>query len=361
MCTAVLFRGLVDSPRLPSWPEAWRAELDRLLEHRLSGLALAAAHEEGVSIPAEVDEALHHTHEAEAMRTMAVDLLGARVVETLAGVGIATVVTKGPGIAGAYPDPSLRTYMDLDIVVSRSDFSDALAVLRGKGYDESVHMQARDYFHRYCREAINLVHPDGTSVDLHHTIPPWYWGERIGFDALLGASERLDTGSGPIRVASYRHNLLVAALHVVSDKDRPGYGLRTWRDVAALVERCDPDEVAGEARRCRLGWWLRFVLDELPASERRNAVLSRLRSDEPGARDRLRLRFLLPPAVGSRHIVGRVFRLPVSNGAAFLAGEVVPSRESIQTKLGPDSSYLDWWRYAGGRLLARLRERDDSG
>jgi hypothetical protein len=358
VCQAVLFRGLIDGPAVPASAGAWQAEAARLVEHRLAGLALAAAADDGVGLPTPIERQLRQAHGEDAMRTMAVDVLGARVVTMLDAAGIPSVVTKGPGVARSYPDPSLRTYMDLDVMVDRPVFARALALLRAEGYDETVRLQAREYFHRYCREAINLVHADGTSVDLHHTVPPWYWGRRLRFDELLSESDPLETGSGRIRLASPAHNLLVACLHVVSDKDRPGYGLRTWRDVVALATICDPDRAAATANGCGLAWWVRFILDEVPPSPRLASLRDRLDPARPGPADRARLSVLLAPR--PRLALSRAARLPAPNAVAFLAGEAVPSRQSIETKLGPGRSYLDWWRYGVRRMVGAPGDGDDA-
>ena len=75
-----------------------------------------------------------------------------------------------------------------------------------------------------------------------------------------------------------------------------------------------------------------------------------------GPVDRLRLRGLLPPGIGSRHQVGLVFRLPIPNSVAFLAGYLGPSRSFLRERYGAPWAYGRWW----GDAFARLEHARES-
>ena len=359
--SAVLWHGLTGAPAVPADPGAWAREADVLVEHRLSALALKAAARAGVDLPPGVETLLVARQRLDALVTMGVDAFGPEVVADLEGAGIPSVVTKGPAVAQAYPSRGDRPYMDLDVVVAPRDFARTMDRLRGSGFDQTIRLQARDYFDRHCLEAVNLVRADGAAIDVHHHIPPWAWGRRLDFTRLRRRSVPFRSRRTRIQVAHPVHGLLVCALHVVSDKKRPGQSLRVWRDVAALAGRCDPGDAANEARECRLDWWLRFILGELPPFAQPSSLIALLGRAEPNAADRLRLRFLLPPGVGARHHLGQAFRVPVPNALAFVLGELFPSRSSIRFKLGPDSTYLDWWRVTAARLRAATPSRAETG
>jgi hypothetical protein len=72
----------------------------------------------------------------------------------------------------------------------------------------------------------------------------------------------------------------------------------------------------------------RFGADGI--SIRPRPLMDRLGTPQPPPGDAFRLRRLLPPALGSRHQIAQVFRLPAPNAMAFLAGYVVPSREFLR-------------------------------
>lgn len=344
VASSVLWHGMAAAPPVPDDRAAWAGEADILVEHGLSALAIKAATAGGVELPAAVKEQLVARQRLDALVTMSVEAFGPDVVQDLERAGIPSVVTKGPAVAQAYPTRGDRPYVDLDVVVAPGDFAPAMNLLRKAGFNQTVGLQARDYFDRYCLEAVNLFRSDGAAIDLHHHIPPWVWGRHLDFARLHRRSVPMRLRRSDIRVAHPVHSLLICALHIVSDKKHPGQSLRVWRDVATLAGRNDPSDTADEARRCRLDWWLRFILAELPPFAQPGDLLTLLRGAEPTPADRLRLRYLLPPGLGARHHLGQAFRVPVPSAIAFLFGEAFPSRTSIERKLGPGGTYLDWWR-----------------
>jgi hypothetical protein len=348
----VLFHGIHGAPAPPRDPYAWSEELPLLLRHRLAGLAIAAATSEGIPISDAVRDRLHDSQQATTARTLAVESAAIQVLQALEGRQIPYVVPKGPGIARAYPDASLRPFGDLDILVRPERFNAALELIVGLGFSAYFEGgEPRAYFDRYCREGVNLVRDDGGSVDLHHRIPPWVWGERLPFQRLLHRSREVDIAGGTVNVLAPEHNFLVACLHVVSDRGvRPGYKLMTWRDVATLGATCDPVAVAVEARDARLDWYLATILRELPPSIRPAALLRLLGNASPSRGDAFRLHRLLPPAMGSKHQIAQAFRLPAPNACAFLAGYVVPSRRFLTKRYEGRGGYIRWWREATGRL-----------
>jgi hypothetical protein len=351
---AALFGDLEGSPPAPSDPSAWDRELPALLHHRLAGLALAAALRNEVQLHEETRSQLHASQLRSTARALAVESTALEAIGALDARGIPAVVTKGPGIATAYPQRSLRPYGDLDALVHPEWFEVALRVLHTLGYEEYFDGgEPRSYFDRYCREGVNLVREDGGSIDLHHHVPPWVFGERLRFAQLYAASSEEEVAGGRVRVVDPAHNLLIAALHVISDRRvYPGHKLLTWRDVVTLAHACDAEVAATEARRMELDWYLAFILRQVPASMRPRALVQRLGHPRLRRTDAFRLRRLLPPGIGSRHQIAQAFRLPLPNAGLFLAGYVVPSREFLERRFGSRRAYLAWWRDAFLRFRA---------
>jgi hypothetical protein len=170
------------------------------------------------------------------------------------------------------------------------------------------------------------------------------------FESLLERSRVLPLGDGTVRIAHPLHNFLIACLHMISDKGRPGREPMIWRDVAVLGRACPPEEVTREARRVGIDWCARLILEELPPYARPAELLRHLGGARPGPLDAFRLRHLLPPSIGSKHQVAMVFRLPVLNGLAFMGGYLVPSPRFIRARYGRALAYGSWWRDAFGRL-----------
>ncbi len=326
----------------PTRPEQWEAEAELLAGHRLAATALRHAREVGVDLPPAVEAALQTSSFEWAVRTQETIVRSVGALDALRGAGIAFVVTKGPGIAAAYPRRGERPFSDLDVVVRPADFEQAHRALSALGMaEEDKNMPPWPFFNRRCREGVNLRSLGGASVDLHHHVSPWYWTSHLAVEGLMAEARPLDGISTEIPCVSPRHNLVVAGLHIVSDRGRPGSSLIVWRDLLALAEVCDPADAASAAAQARLAGWLHWVLLSLPAEVRPIALLDALAAHHQPIPGRRRAELLLPPRLGSRHLVGQALRLPLANGVLFLGGTAVPSRHFVNAKAG---GYRRWWR-----------------
>jgi hypothetical protein len=192
-------------------------------------------------------------------------------------------------------------------------------------------------------------------MDLHHHLPPWLWTRQVDFKALIAAVEVHRFAGSDLPLLPPVYNLLVSALHVVSDHNRPGQTLMAWRDVLTLARGCHSDEVLRVAERWELLGWLRWIIGELPDEVRPSELSDLLLASGQRPGNRLRLRHLLPPSFGSRHTIGQALRLPALNSLCYLAGMFVPCRQFLQTKLpGSRLTYVRWWIGCVQRfLLAR--------
>jgi Uncharacterised nucleotidyltransferase len=345
-----LFHGIDGAPPGAS-PEDWARDLHLIVHHRLAGLALAAVAADGTKLDQRTEELLTQARETDVVRSMAAEVAAPAAIARLREADVSSVVTKGPGIADTYPQPALRPFRDIDILVSRERFPRARRGLESLGFHSLPDRERpRAYFDLQCREAVNLFRDDGTSIDLHHHIPPWIWGRRLHFQDIRHRAQMFQLPAGTIPVADRLHNLVIACLHLISDGGRPGQTLLIWRDLVSLAHATDPRDGAEEARRVGLDWCLSFVLRALPDFARPPELLHHLGGARPDPAEGFRLRHLLPPAVGSRHVVGQAFRLPFPNAVSFLAGYLVPSRAFLKGRYGSPNAYRRWWGDAFGRL-----------
>lgn len=342
--TAVLFHDLPSAPAPPTDPATWKRDLPEVVSHRLSGLALDCLRTHGLQMPTEIVEPLKNAVIRESIVTMTMEGLAAQTAQVFQSHGIPFVITKGPGIAAAYRDPSFRPFVDVDVLVTPDRFEDSLHALNTLGLRRSPLADPRPYFANLCREAVSVEDQIARSVDVHHHIPPWIWGSRLRLRELLASARHLAIANTDIPVPSEPHNLLIAALHVISDKNRPGQSLMVWRDVLELSRRCDESAVAMAATSARIDWLFRFILSQVPATWRPWHLVDALTESRPPLLDRMRLRFALPPGAGS-WMLAPIFRLPIKNAAAYLAGYVFPTAAYLRKQQG-SASYLRWWRAA---------------
>ncbi len=146
--------------------------------------------------------------------------------------------------------------------------------------------------------------------------------------------------------ASAADNLLVSALHIVSDKNSPGATLMAWRDFLLLAHVSGTDDVLQRAQPDRTVW-VDQMGDERPSSGSLPTPLVEAFADEdprvPGTR---RLKMVMSPGVVSRRsVLNQVFRLPLINALKYLAGLIWPTSDFLGTKVGDVTHpHLRWWQ-----------------
>jgi hypothetical protein len=268
-------------------------------------------------------------------------------LECLEAASIPFVLTKGAGIAQHCAAMSDRPFVDIDVLVPPSLFRRALGSLRNDGLVERLQTQEPwDVFNRFCREAINLRSEAGGSIDLHHRVSPWCWSEGLTHEHLLSRAQSIDVFGVHLPVVSAQDNLMVVALHVVSDKSHPGHTYRAWRDLLVLVNACSVESVVHCAQETGLAAWLEWIIGCLPEEVRPTELLTALSNTGPRMHNAFRLRMLLPPRLAAEHpMLGRTIRVPVPQAALFVAGTLVPSASYLRNRY-PDEKhrYLKWWR-----------------
>jgi hypothetical protein len=358
---SVLFADF-DHRAAPTTGDAWLAEYETLIEHSLAGVALRVIRQRSIIVPPQVLGRLQESQFQEMMVTSAVVRRSQSGIESLRLANIPFVVTKGPGIALQGISVTDRPYIDLDVLVDPSHYVKARSVLASVGYRQNDNsIQPWGIFDRYCQEATNLRTVDGGSIDLHHRVSPWYWSTGLSFDLLATAAKSKEVFGAQLPLASPEHNLLVTGLHVVSDKTRPGQTLRAWRDVLVLAGQCSVDSAVEAAKATGLCAWMVWIFKCLPEEVQPIELLLRLDEQEQRLVGNRRLRLILPPRLGSRHVLGLALRLPTTHAALYAAGVLVPSSKFLRFRF-PDERYryLLWWRSAFRNLISKARHRLES-
>jgi hypothetical protein len=325
------------------------ADLDSIETQRLSTLAIELIRISGADVEPAAAEALQTDSFRRVVSLHRIAIRGAEAVELLRTSGIDCVVSKGPGIAQYYPRTVDRPFGDIDILVGPADFGTALKVLATHGYDEEAGSRPPwAYFNRHCREAVNLRSPDGGSVDLHHHVPPWYWATKgLPTEMLVQTATRFSVYGVELPCLPPEYNLLVSALHIVSDRNQPGRTLLAWRDVYELARVVDPVHMAETAARASMSGWLEAILRALPSDLQPRDLIRQLSSQSSHIAGDLRLRLLLRIQDDHKTIIMSQFlRLPLASGIPYLAGSLFPSRSFIRAhrRQGLRHPYWHWWR-----------------
>lgn len=335
------------------WPHIAEPPVDRLADatilevvrQRLAPFLVRAIAAESSQEALQITELQRRQLSAAAfrsqLRTASVVNRSAPLLDRLTGADIPWAVTKGPGIASSYADPTLRVFDDLDVVVTVQDFPHALKVLRAAGLGESPGSEPpREALVRLCREAVNLQDDEGASVDLHDRVPPWLWTTRLTPREIISTSVTREVSGHQLRCASLEHNLLIASLHLVSDRNRPGASLLIWRDLVELGHAVDVNAAVALATRLGLGGWLLGTLLGLPPQVRPHALVAALVDGDPRLPHRGRLRYLLSLSDRSSVVVTQTARLPVWRGAVFAGAMAFPSRKFLRAR---GLNLGSWW------------------
>lgn len=178
---------LTETPSRPLDQPAWR---DLLLEARRERIIplLAQAVMSG-SLPvtdAQATEVVDlDTHAMGSVLMLEAMLL--RVAEILEPAVVPFQVLKGPAVAHLdYPDPALRDFGDIDLLIRPHDLDRAIAVLADQGYVRRF-PEPRPGFDRRFTKSVSVVNSEGQELDLHRTLASGVFGLRVKVGMLWSA------------------------------------------------------------------------------------------------------------------------------------------------------------------------------
>jgi hypothetical protein len=334
----VLWADLADFPEPDS---AFDAEVGVMVRNRLAWLALQVA-------PASASSAaLTHLRQSAfvaAAFSVEVTKAGAEVCEQLASRGFDPVVVKGPTLALAWRNPGQRAFTDLDVYVRTAQFKDAIAELERHGFAERIETALPwDAMRVLCREGTNLVRSPTERIDLHHRVPPWHWS--AGLTKLVLHGERHQVTFGGLRLPAVPDevNFLIACLHLVSDRSRPGETLIIWRDLVELGRTIDAERLASVAAVSGLGGWVRAVISALPIRTRLHDMFDLL-PEQPVPYQRRLERVARRQTTLQRVPIEMLLRLPIPRAAVYAAGIALPSPRYLASRYGSVGVGLRrWW------------------
>jgi hypothetical protein len=179
---------------------------------------------------------------------------------------VEAMVLKGAALAQVvYPDPGLRPFSDIDILVRRRDAETAHALLNGLGYrlnywggaidpPSSTDLRfrsARQYFHE---------NRDYLSIDLYWQLGRYPYVVPLDYAALWERASRVTLGNVPARVLSPEDMVLHLSLEFILGVWYGVPEVKYLRDIAEVVHRQDVDwpSLSSQVRRSALASPLYF-------------------------------------------------------------------------------------------------------
>ncbi|MFA5884661.1 MAG: nucleotidyltransferase family protein [Acidimicrobiia bacterium] len=245
---AIAAWGLPTAHRLPPGPladDTFGALLARCETQRVLGF-LGSATADGFPVTDAQREQVEERWSAWLGHTVRVERRVLDVLDVLDRAGIAGLVLKGVALShSAYPDPNLRVFGDVDVLIQPGRLHDAAATLVAAFGTARAEPELRPgYDDRFGREV--LVPVGAVEVDLHRTFVNGAYGMRIDLDALFRAPDRVTIGGRAVGVLAPPDRLLHAA-YASTLSDWPPR-LVAYRDLAQILTHDDPDPDAVLAR-----------------------------------------------------------------------------------------------------------------
>ena len=268
---------------------AWAHFLGQVSAQRLDGLAARAVADGAVAVTEAQATELSERETRAAGWAVLLERALIETATTLQGAEVPVRVLKGSAVARLdYPDPALRLFGDVDVLMPSDHVERGIAALVVAGCTRAVAELAPGFDRRFGKGA-TLRRPDGAEVDVHRILVSGSFGLRFDGDRLFGREERFELGGLPVSALGRIHRFLHACYHAALGNPRPR--LVPVRDVAQMAAHPDFDwaEALDEARRWRGEAVVARALQlctEVLGVELDEAVLSWASAFEPSARDR---------------------------------------------------------------------------
>ena len=203
-----------------------------------------------------------------------------RVMADLGARAIPALAYKGPALAvQIHGDVTLRTFRDLDVLVTRPDFFRARQALTQLGYrpgDAISGAQEEALLRSECDQT--LIHASsGAIVELHWAVTPPHFSFPLSTEELLRRAVAVDLAGLPVSAPGPEDLLLLLAMNGAKDL---WTRLEPACLIAALIERgLDWDQVESRARALRARRMLALALTL--ARDLLDATPPRIATDDP--------------------------------------------------------------------------------
>ncbi|MGH9247607.1 MAG: nucleotidyltransferase family protein [Acidimicrobiales bacterium] len=265
---AVAASGLAGSriavPTRPLESSEWTPLLAAVRAQRLTGmLARTLANGAFPVTPAQRDDVRRAEMEA-ARVALFLDRVLIDVSDRLRAAEIEHRVLKGAALAHTmYPDPAMRHYGDVDVLVRGSRLDDAVSVLLGAGGIRRYQEPRPGFLARFGK-GVAIVRPDGFEVDIHRTFVSGPLGLTIQLDDLFATETRFSLAGRTVLGLGREEAFIQTCYHAALGSTPPR--MVPLRDVVqlALFSDLDTDRVqrlcvrwrahAVVAKALRLAW-----------------------------------------------------------------------------------------------------------
>lgn len=260
-----------ESPDRPVSPQVWRSLLSAARYQRITGHLVQAIVDGVLPATDEQAEDASSAHFKAMCAVLTLERFLLDVAGELADSGIDIRVLKGSAVAHLdYPDPTLRSFGDIDLLVRSEDFDAAMTKLTEEGH-ESQFPEPRPGFNRRFGKGNSFAGRTGNEIDLHRTFVMGPFGLTVDLQQLWRTQQWFTVGGRRLPALGAEERFMHACYHAALGDVTPR--LVPLRDVAQMVlfGRVDMDRVtelrrewqadAVVARAVRVAWETLQVAD----------------------------------------------------------------------------------------------------
>ena len=317
-------------------PRDGRRFVAAALHHNLGAFAAAAIERGALELEQDARERLLREHAMAVLHaTMLRGELAAIEPVLAEACGAAPILIKGPAVADRYyPRRQLRPFVDLDLLVPADRLRIAAKALSARGFETLE--EFRPGFAETFGHDLHVVRRVGDLLllELHWRVGDDRVGLRLDHARIAADAVRLDVEGAPVAVPSDADQLLILALHLLSDRAKR----LAWIHDLALVGAAASDDTwaaafddAGE--ELGLAWVLHRALDYA----RRFLLFDRPRPAAPGPPPPWGpLRAVEEIDVYAAPHVGHLLALDWRARAGYLRTVLVPGRGGLDGTVGMD-------------------------
>lgn len=218
---------------------------------------VAALSGEGSAAPPELAGRLSRRRRGISLGNLHQLALVGEIAESLEAAGVPAMAFKGPVLAATvYPDPGLREFVDLDLLVPEEDRERALRLLRAEGFRPDLSAGAEPWEDGGIPDPPSGAYAtplfrgsDGCAVDLHWGLAPAHRALAPDPAGIRERAGRMEVAGRSVRVPSPEDHLLLLAVHGTKHGPRPWPKTKWIADVAwLLAHRPDAEWGAALAR-----------------------------------------------------------------------------------------------------------------
>jgi hypothetical protein len=308
-------------------------------DQRALGLLDAATACGALPVTASQRDDLGRAHDQALGGDLLLERLLVRTAVALRDTGIELRVLKGAALAHTvYPDPALRSFGDIDLLVRAHDYDHAVSLLVDAGGAPRF-AEPRPGFTRRFGKGVCVESPEGFEIDVHCSLVLGPFGLALDTDDLFTEPLHFELGGTSLPALPPVPRFLHACVHAAIGAPSPR--LMPLRDVAQLLLTTDLDTAAvlDVARR----WRCRVVVQRAVTAalgtlgiEHHGELADWARAYEPDAFERRALRAYVS---SSRSYALQAFAtmqaLPNTvERVAYLRALALPRRDYVRAREG---------------------------